>query len=420
MVMGALDGIRIVDFSRVLAGPWATQLLADLGADVIKVERPGHGDDTRGWGPPFLRTPDGSPTDHAAYFCCTNRNKRSVAIDFATPDGRQLIRDLVSRSDVFIENLKVGTLARYGLDYESLKSVKRDLIYCSITGFGQDGPRASEAGYDLLIQGMGGLMSVTGLPDGTPGGGPLKVGVALVDVITGLYASSAILAALRHRDRSGEGQRIDLALLDCLIAALANQSHGYLVSGKVPPRLGNAHPSIVPYESFPTADGHVLLAVGNDDQFRRFCAVAGLQAFAHDPKFETNAARVTNRAELVSAIAEALRRETSRAWVDKLAAVGVPCGPINALDAVFEDPQVCHRQIARTLPHAAVGCVASVANPIRTTAAGPEERMGPPVLAEHTASVLKSVLGLKDEEIADLISRNVVQQWDSSTAEESA
>jgi crotonobetainyl-CoA:carnitine CoA-transferase CaiB-like acyl-CoA transferase len=414
--MGALDGIRIIDFSRVLAGPWATQLLADLGADVIKVERPGQGDDTRSWGPPFLQTPDGKTTRHAAYFCCTNRNKKSIAVDFAAPEGQQLIRDLVSRSDVFIENLKVGTLARYGLDYASLKSIKSDLIYCSITGFGQDGPRAAEAGYDLLIQGMGGLMSVTGLPDESPGGGPLKVGVALVDVIAGLYASSAILAALRHRDRTGDGQRIDIALQDCLIAALANQSHGYLVSGEVPKRLGNAHPSIVPYESFPTADGHVMLAVGNDDQFRRFCAASGLNTLADDPKFATNTARVENRTELASAITGAFRKAPSETWISRLASVGVPCGPINTLDAVFEDPQVRHRQIARTVPHAVAGRVASVANPIRMTATGPEDRLGPPVLAEHTESVLKSVLGLGDDAIAELVSKNIVQIWDKAEA----
>jgi crotonobetainyl-CoA:carnitine CoA-transferase CaiB-like acyl-CoA transferase len=412
--MGARGGIRIIDFSRVLAGPWATQLLADLGADVIKVERPGRGDDTRTWGPPFLQTPDGQTTRHAAYFCCTNRNKKSIAVDFAALEGQQLIRDLISRSDVFIENLKVGTLARYGLDYASLKSIKSDLIYCSITGFGQDGPRAAEAGYDLLIQGMGGLMSVTGLPDESPGGGPLKVGVALVDVITGLYASSAILAALRHRDRTGDGQRIDIALLDCLIAALANQSHGYLVSGEVPKRLGNAHPSIVPYESFPTADGHVMLAVGNDDQFRRFCAASGLNALADDPRFATNTVRVKNRSQLVSAITGAFRQAPSETWISRLASVGVPCGPINTLDAVFEDPQVRHRQIARTVPHAVAGRVASVANPIRMTATGPEDRLGPPVLAEHTESVLKSVLGLGDEAIAELVSKNIVQMWDAA------
>jgi crotonobetainyl-CoA:carnitine CoA-transferase CaiB-like acyl-CoA transferase len=412
--MGALDGIRIVDFSRILAGPWATQLLADLGADVIKIERPGQGDDTRSWGPPFLETPDGRPTSHAAYFCCTNRNKKSVAIDFAAPEGRELIRDLVSRSDVFIENLKVGTLERYGLDYESLKAVKRDLIYCSITGFGQDGPRAPEAGYDLLIQGMGGLMSVTGLPDDAPGGGPLKVGVALVDIITGLYAASAILAALHHRDRTGEGQRIDLALLDCLIAALANQSHGYLVSGNVPTRLGNAHPSITPYESFPTADGHIILAVGNDEQFHRFCAAVGLAAVADNPKFATNTARVKNRAELAKSITEVFRTQPSRAWIGKLSSLGIPCGPINTLDAVFDDPQVRHRGIARTLPHAEVGRVASVANPIRMSATSPEDRMGPPVLAEHTTSVLKGVLGVDDAAIAELVSKKVVQQWDST------
>jgi len=335
-------------------------------------------------------------------------------VDFSKPAGQKLIRDLAARSDVLVENYKVGDLARYGLGYDDLREANPRLVYCSITGFGQDGPRAAEAGYDLLIQGMGGLMSVTGLPDESPGGGPLKVGVALVDVIAGLYASSAILAALRHRDRTGDGQRIDIALLDCLIAALANQSHGYLVSGKVPKRLGNAHPSIVPYESFPTADGHVMLAVGNDDQFRRFCAASGLNALADDAKFATNTARVKNRAELASAITGAFRQAPSETWISRLASVGVPCGPINTLDAVFEDPQVRHRQIARTVPHAVAGRVASVANPIRMTATGPEDRIGPPVLAEHTESVLKSVLGLGDEAIAELVSKNIVQMWDAA------
>jgi crotonobetainyl-CoA:carnitine CoA-transferase CaiB-like acyl-CoA transferase len=414
--MGALDGIRIVDFSRILAGPWATQLLADLGADVIKIERPGQGDDTRSWGPPFLRTEDGRSTEHSAYFCCTNRNKQSVAIDIAAPRGSQLVRDLVARSDVVIENFKVGALSRYGLDYDSLKTVRPGLIYCSITGFGQDGPRASEAGYDLLIQAMGGLMSVTGKPDDAPGGGPLKVGVALVDVITGLYASAAILAALRHRDATGEGQHIDLALLDCLVAALANQSHGYLVSGKVPPRFGNAHPSIAPYESFPTADGHIVLAVGNDDQFRRLCAAIEAQHLADDPKYATNKARVLHRTELIPALTAIFRQGTSRSWIGRLAPRGVPCGPINTLDAVFEDPQVRHRRMARTLPHAEAGRVASVANPIHMSATPAEERMGPPVLGQHTSSILKTVLSLSDREIAELAAEKIVEEWQAGPA----
>jgi crotonobetainyl-CoA:carnitine CoA-transferase CaiB-like acyl-CoA transferase len=407
--MGALDGIRVIDFARILAGPWATQLLADMGAEVLKIERPGQGDDTRSWGPPFLKAPDGAPLADAAYFCCTNRNKKSVAIDITTPRGQELVRKLVAKADVVVENFKVGGLAKYGLDYTSLKSVKPDLVYCSITGFGQDGPRAEEAGYDLLIQGMGGLMSVTGKPDRTPGGGPVKVGVALVDVITGLYASNAILAALRHRDATGQGQHIDLALLDTLIAALANQSQGYLVSGRVPPRLGNAHPSIAPYEAFPTADGNIILAVGNDSQFRRFCAIAGIAQYADDPKYATNKARVQNREVLIPLLVEILRKDSSKNWISKLSAEGIPCGPINDLAAVFEDAQVQHRKLARSLPHTSAGEVPIVANPIQFSATPAEYRLGPPVLGEHTKEVLTTLGALNDEEISQLLTEKIIE-----------
>jgi crotonobetainyl-CoA:carnitine CoA-transferase CaiB-like acyl-CoA transferase len=407
--MGALNGIRIIDFSRILAGPWATQLLADLGAEIIKIERPGQGDDTRSWGPPFLETEDGTPLNDAAYFTCTNRNKKSVAIDITTVIGQELVRKLVAQADVVVENFKVGGLAKYGLDYASLRSVKPDLIYCSITGFGQDGPRAKEAGYDLLIQGMGGLMSVTGKPDAEPGGGPVKVGVALVDVITGLYASNAILAALRHRDAGGKGQHIDLALLDSLIAALANQSQGYLVSGNVPPRLGNAHPSIAPYESFPTADGHIILAIGNDSQFRRFCAVAGIAQYADDPNYSTNKARVQNRDHLIPYLQDIFAKKSSESWISELSAEGVPCGPINDLDSVFADPQVKHRALAQSLPHKAAGKVPTVANPIRFSETPAEYRSGPPVLGEHTSEVLKELASLDDKKIAELQSDKIIQ-----------
>jgi crotonobetainyl-CoA:carnitine CoA-transferase CaiB-like acyl-CoA transferase len=410
--MGALNGIRIIDFSRILAGPWATQLLADLGAEIIKIERPGQGDDTRSWGPPFLETEDGTPLNDAAYFSCTNRNKKSVAIDITTVIGQELVRKLVAQADVVVENFKVGGLAKYGLDYASLKSVKPDLIYCSITGFGQDGPRAKEAGYDLLIQGMGGLMSVTGKPDAEPGGGPVKVGVALVDVITGLYASNAILAALRHRDASGKGQHIDLALLDSLIAALANQSQGYLVSGNVPPRLGNAHPSIAPYESFPTADGHIILAIGNDSQFQRFCAVAGIEQYADDPNYSTNKARVHNRDHLIPFLQDIFAKKSSESWISELSAEGVPCGPINDLDSVFVDPQVKHRALAQSLPHKAAGKVPTVANPIRFSETPAEYRSGPPVLGEHTSEVLKELASLDDQEISELLAQKIVQAED--------
>jgi crotonobetainyl-CoA:carnitine CoA-transferase CaiB-like acyl-CoA transferase len=407
--MGALNGIRIIDFSRILAGPWATQLLADLGAEIIKIERPGQGDDTRSWGPPFLETENGAPLSDAAYFTCTNRNKKSVAIDITTQLGQELVRKLVAQADIVVENFKVGGLAKYGLDYPSLKSVKPDLIYCSITGFGQDGPRAKEAGYDLLIQGMGGLMSVTGKPDAEPGGGPVKVGVALVDVITGLYASNAILAALRHRDAGGKGQHIDLALLDSLIAALANQSQGYLVSGNVPPRLGNAHPSIAPYESFPTADGHIILAIGNDSQFRRFCAVAGIAQYADDPNYSTNKARVQNRDHLIPYLQDIFAKKSSESWISELSAEGVPCGPINDLDSVFADPQVKHRALAQSLPHKAAGKVPTVANPIRFSETPAEYRSGPPVLGEHTSEVLKELASLDDKKIAELQSDKIIQ-----------
>ncbi|MCC2096225.1 MAG: CoA transferase, partial [Hyphomicrobiales bacterium] len=309
-----------------------------------------------------------------------------------------------------IENFKVGGLAKYGLDYESLKATKPELIYCSITGFGQDGPRAREAGYDLLMQGMGGLMSVTGKPDDEPGGGPVKVGVALVDVITGLYASNAILAALRHRDATGQGQHIDLALLDCIIAALANQSHGYLQSGIVPPRLGNAHPSIAPYESFATSDGHIMLAIGNDGQFQRFCKLAGIEAVSTDPRFIDNKSRVANRGVLIPMLGDLIRMNTSRAWIELLSANAVPCGPINTIDTVFEDPQVKHRKIAMRLPHQNAGTVASIANPIHLSETPVEYRMGPPVLGEHTSEILRTVLGLNDSEIAALADSKAIGQ----------
>jgi crotonobetainyl-CoA:carnitine CoA-transferase CaiB-like acyl-CoA transferase len=406
--MGALDRIRVIDFSRILAGPWATQLLADFGAEIIKIERPGKGDDTRSWGPPFLETPDGLPLSDAAYFCCTNRNKKSVAIDITAPSGQEIVKKLVLQADVVVENFKLGGLAKYGLDYESLKSIKPDLIYCSITGFGQDGPRAKEAGYDLLIQGMGGLMSVTGKPDDVPGGGPVKVGVALVDVITGLYASNAILAALRHRNTSGVGQHIDLALLDSLIAALANQSQGYLVSGSVPPRLGNAHPSIAPYEVFLTSDGYLILAIGNDSQFRRLCTHFDIAHCADDPKFTTNKARVQNRSELKLLLQEIFSKKSAETWIAELSAQGIPCGPINNLDAVFTDAQVKHRDVARHLPHVTAGSVPTIANPIRFSETPTEYRLGPPVLGEHTREILSELASLDEEKIVKLQAEKII------------
>lgn len=393
-----LSHLRVLDLSRVLAGPWSSQLLADLGAEVIKVERPGEGDDTRAWGPPFLKAADGAATRESAYYLSTNRGKRSVTIDIGKPEGQALVRRLAACSDVVIENYKVGGLKRYRLDYESLKAVKPDLVYCSITGFGQDGPYANRPGYDLLVQAMGGLMSFTGEPDGEP----MKTGVAIADVFTGMYATVAILAALAHRDRTGEGQRIDLALLDVTIAMTCNQASNYLVGGMVPKRRGNAHPTIVPYQAFASSDGYVILAVGNDGQFARFCEVAGCPGLAEDERFRTNAGRVNNREALLPIVKGIMAGRTIRAWMETLDAAGVPCGPINSLDAVFEDPQVRHRGVAVTMPHPLAGNVTLVANPIRLSATPISYDRPPPLLGENTEDVLAGVLGLDAAAIARL------------------
>jgi len=405
---GALSHIRVLDLSRVLAGPWSGQILADLGADVIKVERPGSGDDTRAWGPPFLKDECGRDTSEAAYFLSANRNKQSVTIDFTQPEGQALVRKLAAESDILIENFKVGGLAAYGLDYESLKAINPRLIYCSITGFGQFGPYAKRAGYDFMIQGLGGLMSLTGRSDQEEGAGPVKVGVALTDILTGLYSSVAILAALTARETTGRGQHIDMALLDVQVACLANQAMNYLTTGVPPRRLGNAHPNIVPYQDFPTADGDFILTVGNDGQFRKFCEVAGHPKWADDPRFASNKARVANRAELIPLIRQATVFKTTAEWVAALEAVGVPCGPINDLAAVFEDPQVLARGLKVELPHALAGAVAQVASPLRLSDTPVEYRMAPPRLGEHTASVLERVLGLSTEAIERLRQEGVV------------
>ncbi|WP_310460732.1 CaiB/BaiF CoA-transferase family protein [Sphaerotilus sp.] len=391
--MTALDGLKVLDLSRVLAGPWASQMLADLGADVVKVERPGSGDDTRTWGPPWLKDADGNDTADAAYFFCTNRNKRSVAIDMATPDGQALLRRLAAEADVVLENFKVGGLKQYGLDHETLCARHPRLIYCSITGFGQTGPYAPRAGYDFLIQGMGGLMSVTGRGDAEEGAGPQKVGVALTDLMTGLHAAIGILAALQHRERTGAGQHIDLALLDVQVAALANQAGNYLISGQVPGRMGNAHPNIVPYQDFPTADGDMVLAIGNDGQFARFCEVAGRTDWASDLRFATNAARVANRAVLIPLLRQTTVMRTTHAWVAALESRAVPCGPINRLDAVFADPQVVARGLRVALPHPQAGTVPGVANPVRLSATPVVYRSAPPLLGQHTDEVLADWLG---------------------------
>ena len=385
---GTLSGLRVLDLSRVLAGPWAGQMLADLGADVVKVERPGAGDDTRAWGPPYLRDADGRDTSEAAYFLSANRNKRSITIDFTQPAGQQQVRELVQRADVLIENFKVGGLAAYGLDYASLQALNPRLIYCSVTGFGQQGPYAKRAGYDFMIQAMGGLMSITGKADGEEGAGPVKVGVALTDILTGLYASNAILAALAERERSGLGQYIDLALLDVQIACLGNQALNYLTTGVPPKRLGNAHPNIVPYQDFPTADGDFILTVGNDGQFRKFCEVAGRPEWATDARFATNSARVANRDELIPLIRQVTVFRTTAEWIAALEQAGVPCGPINDLAQVFTDPQVQARGTRIRMAHPLAGEVDLVANPIRLSRTPVDYRRPPPLLGEHNTEVL--------------------------------
>lgn len=406
--MGALSHIRVLDLSRILAGPWAGQMLADLGADVIKVERPGAGDDTRSWGPPYLKDEAGENTSVAAYYLCANRNKRSITIDITCSEGQALVKRLAAESDVVIENFKLGGLAQYGLDYASLKVVNPRLVYCSITGFGQDGPYAPRAGYDFLIQGLGGLMSLTGHPDGEEGGGPMKVGVALTDILTGLYATNAIQAALAWRERSGEGQFIDMALLDVQVACLANQAMNYLTTGNNPKRLGNAHPNIVPYQDFPTADGYMILAIGNDGQFARFCAEAGQPELAADARYATNRARVENRTSLIPALKRLTIERSTADWIAALEAKAVPCGPINTLADVFADPQVQARGLKVDMPHPVAGSVSLVANPMRFSATPVEYRSAPPALGEHTGQILQETLGLSGAEIDDLRSAGVI------------
>jgi len=399
---GALQGIRVLDLSRILAGPWAGQLLGDLGADVIKVERPGAGDDTRKWGPPWLTDASGRPTEDAAYFFSANRNKRSLTIDISSERGQALIRELACKADVLLENFKVGGLRQYGLDAESLLKLNPRLIYASITGFGQDGPYAARAGYDFLIQGMGGLMSVTGRHQSEEGAGPQKVGVALTDVMTGLYTTVGVLAALADRTRTGKGQHIDVALLDVQVATLANQAANYLIGGKVPERMGNAHPNIVPYQDFPTADGDMILAIGNDAQFTRFCEVAGHPEWASDARFSSNRGRVENRAVLLPLIRQATVFRSTQAWMEALEPAGVPCGPINRIDQVFDDPQVKARKLRVELPHPVAGSVPLVANPIRLSGSPVEYRRAPPLLGQHTEQVLADWLDLSGDELRRL------------------
>ena len=394
----ALAGVRVLDLSRVLAGPWCTQTLADLGADVVKVERPARdgqsgGDDTRGWGPPFLKDSAGAETAEAAYYLGTNRNKRSLTIDIATPEGAELVRTLADRSDVLVENFKVGDMARHGLDAAAMLARNPRLVYCSITGFGQTGPYRERAGYDYAVQGMGGLMSVTGpsraeIADDAPGGGPQKVGVAVADLFTGMYAVTAILAALRHRDLTGQGQAIDMALLDTQVAMLANLGAGFLATGVAPQRAGNAHQNIVPYQVFEVADGHLILAVGNDGQFARFCAVAGCSELAVDERFARNAGRVRHRAILVPLLAARLKTKARATWLAELEAAKVPSGPINDLADVFADPQVRERAMTVELPHPLAGSVRLVASPLKLSATPVSYRRAPPLLGADTDEVL--------------------------------
>jgi formyl-CoA transferase len=404
----ALDHLRVLDLTRVLAGPWCTQLLADLGADVIKVERPGSGDDTRAWGPPYLQDAQGRDTTEAAYYLSANRGKRSVTVDISKPEGQQLLRKLAAASDVVVENYKVGQLAKYGLDYASLSAGNPRLIYCSITGFGQDGPYKDRAGYDFIIQAMGGFMSITGERDDLPGGGPQKAGVAVSDLMTGMYAAVAILAAVAQRERSGRGQYIDMALFDTMIAMLANMNMNYLTTGKAPGRAGNAHQNIVPYQVFAAADGHVVIAVGNDSQYARFCEIAGRPDLAADARFARNAERVRNRDVLVPLLEAIVRERPAAFWAEKLEAAGVPCGPINSIAQALADPQAIARGIRIDLPHSTAGTVPLVGMPIRMSGSGPAYLRPPPLLGEHTEEVLRELAGLDEAAIADCRRRGIV------------
>ena len=413
----ALEGIRVLDLSRVLAGPWCSQNLADLGADVIKVERPDAGDDTRGWGPPFLKDSDGEDTRDSAYYLAANRNKRSIEIDLATDAGRDIVLALARVSDVVLENYKVGALKKYGLDYDSLRAVNPRLVYCSITGFGQTGPWAHRAGYDFIIQGIGGLMSITGEADDRPGGGPQKVGVAVVDLFTGMYATQAILAALFHRERTGAGQHLDLALLDVQVAMTANMASNYLHSGTPPKRWGNAHPNLVPYQTFKASDGWVIVAVGNDGQFRRVVELGGEPALADDPRFLRVQDRIRNREALVPLLAEMVSRRTQDAWIDGMEAVGVPCGPINDLHQVFENPQVRARGMRIAIDRPDAGPVALVANPVKASLTPPSYRLPPPRLGEHTDAVLAGVLGWDAARIAAARAAGAIGRGDATGAD---
>jgi len=404
----ALGHIKVLDLTRILAGPWATQNLADMGAEVIKIERPRVGDDTRTWGPPFLKDADGKETRDSSYFLSTNRGKQSVTLDLATPEGQEIIRMLAADADVVVENYKVGTLARYGLAYEDLRKINPRIVYCSVTGFGQDGPCAALPGYDYVFQGMGGLMSITGVPDGEPGAAPMKSGIAISDLLTGMYATTAILAALEHRHISGEGQYIDMSLLDCIVTINSYQAINYFLSGKIPQRMGNAHSNMVPYQVFKCKEGDIIIAVGNDGQYAAFCRVIGREHLAVDPAFATGPQRNRNRQDLIPLIAEAMLARTMEEWVTLLEANNVPCGPIHDMKQVFEDPQVRHREMQLALPHSAGVQAPSIANPIRLSATPIRYQRSAPLLGEHNRVVLQDRLGLSAARVAELQAKGVV------------
>ena len=403
-----LSGLRVLDLSRVLAGPWCGQIMADLGCEVIKVERPGRGDDTRGWGPPNLKDAEGRDTGEAGYYLAANRGKKSLTLDIASPEGQEIARALARKSDILIENYKVGSLKKYGLDYDSLHAIHPGLIYCSITGFGQTGPYAERPGYDVMAQAMGGLMSVTGERDDRPGGGPQRVGVAVSDIFTGVYSAVAILAALHHRDKTGAGQHLDMALLDVTLAIMSNQALNYLVSGVAPGRIGNEHPNVVPYQAFPTKDFHIVLAVGNDAQFARFCDIAGRPELAKDPRFATNSQRIVHRATIIPIVAEIMTEKTRAEWMEALEQAGIANGPINTLDQVFDNPQVKARGMKIALPHPVAGSVPLVASPLRFSETPVAYDRAPPTVGQHTDEVLRDLLGFADGKIKVLREMKVV------------
>ncbi|GEP12317.1 CaiB/BaiF CoA transferase family protein [Methylobacterium gnaphalii] len=410
---GPLVGYRVLDLSRILAGPWVGQLLSDFGAEVWKIERPGTGDDTRQWGPPYLRRDDESDTTESAYFLSANRGKRSVCVDISTPEGSRIVRELARRADVLVENFKVGDMKRYGLDYESLRGINPQIVYCSITGYGQTGPMKDVPGYDMAIQAIGGLMSLTGESDERPGGGPQKVGVPIVDILTGMYSTTAIIAALLHGSKTGIGQHIDMSLLDVQVGVLANQNLNYLTTGLPPKRYGNAHPNIAPYQVFVTKDGSMVLAVGNDNQFRKFCTAAGISELSFDVRFRTNTDRIKNRGALVSLLESCFAARTTDWWLSVLEPIGVPCAPINTLDKVFSHPQVQHRKLQIDLPHASGATAPLVANPVKFSNTTIEYTTSPPLRGEGTAEILRSVLGYSFEDVQRLSEAGVVEIGDA-------